>query len=308
MQHVIAVDWSGALKRVERKLWSAEVIDGKLVDLIAWSTREALVENLLEAGERDPSLVVGIDFAFSVPTWFAREHGQADARGLWRYVADLGESWLAECPKPFFGRAKSTRIPEDPARPLLRRTEEDLIRRGLGRPKSVFQIGGPGAVGTGSLRGMPFLPRFEAAGWRLWPFTDGDGPTVFEAWPRLYTPGLVKSAPGARSRFVEEQFKNAAPGHRVLARGSDDALDAAATAMGIADAMDEGRRLDEDLDATDRLEGRIATLRPREVKKPLSERFEPPKHRRNLDLATRRRLAECDLGYDPDLERLSQLL
>ena len=37
------------------------------------------------------------------------------------------------------------------------------------RPKSTFQIGGAGAVGTGSLRGMPHLLTLREAGCAVWP-------------------------------------------------------------------------------------------------------------------------------------------
>src|ERR1035438_6219537 len=39
-------------------------------------------------------------------------------------------------------------------------------------PKSPFQIGGAGAVGTGTLRGIPELERLHEAGFRVWPFEE----------------------------------------------------------------------------------------------------------------------------------------
>jgi hypothetical protein len=63
-----------------------------------------------------------------------------------------GKDLLAACEPPFWGR---------PGKPnphskeqLCWRTD---LKDGLGGEKSVFQIGGAGAVGTGSIRGMPHL-------------------------------------------------------------------------------------------------------------------------------------------------------
>ena len=60
-------------------------------------------------------------------------------------------------------------------------------------PKSPFQIGGSGSVGTGSLRAMPFLLRLREAGFRVWPFEDAaldakrPQPLLVEMYTRLLT-------------------------------------------------------------------------------------------------------------------------
>jgi hypothetical protein len=63
---------------------------------------------------------------------------------------------LEACKLPFWGRAetKSQKLGH-----AFRHTELDVE----GQPKSVFQIGGAGAVGTGSLRGMRHLAELAAA-------------------------------------------------------------------------------------------------------------------------------------------------
>jgi len=90
-----------------------------------------------------------------------------------------GEDWLAECAPPFWGR---------PGRPRpvlaehLRRAEKAISVAGIS-PKSVFQVGGAGAVGTGSVRGMPYLPQLRQAGFSIWPFDPASPWTVLESTP-----------------------------------------------------------------------------------------------------------------------------
>ena len=52
---------------------------------------------------------------------------------------------------------------------LIPEAERAARVRGIA-PKSVFQIGGAGSVGTASLRGMPVLQRLREAGFAVWPF------------------------------------------------------------------------------------------------------------------------------------------
>ena len=107
---MIAVDWSGKAKGPAESLWRVEVRDGKLIELRNGLGRGELIAKLLELGEAEPRMVIGLDFAFSFPAWW-------------------------------------------------------------------FQIGGAGAVGTGSIRGMPHLLTLARNGFGIWPFSEG--------WPRL---------------------------------------------------------------------------------------------------------------------------
>ncbi len=145
-------------------------------------------------------MVVGFDFSFSYPAWFLRELGIGSAPEFWRLVADgQGERWLhRDCEDGrFWGRVGSLRHGKKPAEfcgehahRMLRRAETVLkVRAEIAdplaaariagiAPKSVFQIGGAGAVGTASLRGMPGLLRLREAGFRIWPY---DAPSVKRA-------------------------------------------------------------------------------------------------------------------------------
>ncbi|MFH4263722.1 hypothetical protein WAJ43_23025, partial [Acinetobacter baumannii] len=49
--------------------------------------------------------------------------------------------------------------------------------------KPTFLLAGGGHVGTGSLRGMPFLAALRAAGYAVWPFDDAAGRTAVEIYP-----------------------------------------------------------------------------------------------------------------------------
>jgi hypothetical protein len=145
-------------------------------------TREELVDELTRlADAHDGDLVAGLDFSFSLPDWFVTSFGCNDAPSFWEVVADQGETWLRECAPPFWGRPGCGR---PPGIELYRATERALIPR----PKSTFQIGGAGTVGTGSIRGMPLLTRLRERGFAIWPFDDGSRrPLIVEAWPRLFS-------------------------------------------------------------------------------------------------------------------------
>ena len=78
-----------------------------------------------------------------------------------------GERWLAECAATVLGAARPAA-----ARPpsSCGSTEAAMAAVGGIRPKSTFQIGGAGSVGTGSVRGWPALVRLREAGFAIWPF------------------------------------------------------------------------------------------------------------------------------------------
>ncbi len=255
----MAIDWSGAASGSERRIWLAEVAQGRLVRLECGRTRAQVLHLLAERAAANPELAVGIDFAFAFPAWFARELGAGDAREVWSAVAARGEDWLARCPAPFFGRTGRRRPPHDPERPLWRRTElEHLPVRGIA-PKSVFQIGGAGAVGTGSLRGMPGLAELARAGFSIWPFDAARAPFVAEIYPRWFTGPLAKRSRPARALHLASHPLPADAELVARAEASEDAFDAALSAL----ALDGARAPDDprELDALFRIEGRI--WRPR---------------------------------------------
>jgi hypothetical protein len=222
----VAVDWSGRQRGDAEFIWIAEAVDGRLTFLENGRSRCEVVAWLIA---RRPE-VVGIDFAFSFASWYCRERHWSTGPEVWSGVSgEGGERLLREERDPFWGR--TTRRPaDDPSRPQLRETERRLST------KSAFQIGGAGAVGTGSIRGMPHLLELRAHGFTIWPF-DGHAaaPLAVEIYPRaLYpqSPGQprpVKSSGPSRRRHLAGWFA----GEPLLTRaaGSEDAFDAAVSAL-----------------------------------------------------------------------------
>lgn len=233
---VIAVDWSGEAGGGRDTIWIAEVVDGVLETLEKGRSRSEVVDRLIQIASTDPNIVVGLDFAFAFPSWFVRELGATDARQLWRMVADQGESWLRECRAPFWGRPGITKpnLAEH-----FRRTDIETGRRSGGQAKSVFQIGGAGAVGTGSIRGMPELLRLHQAGFSIWPFDPPARPLVVEIYPRLLTGPVVKSDPHARAQYVSKLSMRIPVGLRDRAASTEDAFDAAVSAVIMAQHSSE---------------------------------------------------------------------
>ncbi len=225
---VIAADWSGAARGEARHLWLASV-DPTTHQLLSLenASRQQAADRLIAAGDRDPDLLVGLDFGFSLPAWFLRARRIASAAELWADVTRL-ESWLAACEPPFWGRP-GCRRPSGPPEQHWRRTELAVTPR----PKSVFQIGGAGAVGTASLRGMPVLARLRAAGFAVWPFDEPRPPVVAEVWPRLFAPTVVKSRRPARAAWLAMLPGLSAP-LRERAEASADAFDAVVAAIGLS--------------------------------------------------------------------------
>jgi hypothetical protein len=230
---VIAVDWSGNAADRGTNLWLAQCVDGELVDLRGGWTRQAVIRHILETIEVEPATVVGLDFSFGFPAWFVDRQGWSSASEMWADVGRLGEEWLRNCQPPFWGRAGCPRGPEK----QFRRTELAVASRWNARPSSTFQIGGAGAVGTGSLRGMPFLGRLHAAGVRVWPFVGPAGaaepPLVVELYPRLLTGPVIKRNGEARARFLTGMAGGSARHNTLLrlAERSEDAFDAAVSAL-----------------------------------------------------------------------------
>ena len=230
-RRVVAIDWSGD-RRVEtrhdiEKLWLAEVVDGELVRLEPMS-RRAAVADVRTMADADAGLMVGMDFSFSFPAWFVDELGVTDGPGVWPLAAGLDPAAF-----PFFGRAGTRRPPADRC---YRRTEAAL--RASGVPvKSTFQTGGAGAPGTASLTGMAHLQSLRAAGLAVWPFDpfagDWSRPVIAEIYPRLFIGGAVKSRAGSRVAAWPELAPDAAPRFAELVARSDDAFDAAASALGL---------------------------------------------------------------------------
>ncbi len=240
---------------------------------------------LVEMSRETPRMVVGFDFTFSYPAWFLRELGIESAPEFWELVAaGRGEEWLhRDCADVrFWGVPGSKRHGKKPAEfsgehahRMLRRAETVLkvraemtdplqIARIAGiAPKSVFQIGGAGAVGTASLRGMPGLLVLRAAGFRIWPYDEPslNEPLVVEIYTRLMTGAVTKSSEVARTAYLAKKRKESAMyaglSRLVMAkaRASEDAFDALVTAMVMTEHRGEFAGLRKTEDEVFRMEG-----------------------------------------------------
>lgn len=253
----LAVDWSGAALGARRRIALAEATGGRLVRVELGRDRDEVIEHLIAEAQARPELVVGLDFAFSLPAWFLRERGLASAAELWELVAREGERWLAECDPPFWGRPGRRRPAL--AGNAFRRTEgERPPLHGIG-PKSVFQIGGAGAVGTGSLRGMPYLARLRAAGFAIWPFDPSRPPVAIEIYPRYLTGPLSKRDALARKLYAARRLAAQPAELARRAVESEDALDAAVSALAMDAEAPSILALPPARDERERLEGRIWT-------------------------------------------------
>ncbi|HEY1830470.1 MAG TPA: DUF429 domain-containing protein [Acidimicrobiales bacterium] len=252
MTDVVAVDWSGARTGEGRRLWLAHVRDGQMLELTSGRTRRQVIDHLIELKAACPEhLAVGLDFSFSLPAWFLHQRGLRSAADLWREVAEHGETWLHDCQPPFWGK-KGDRRPE--LEEHLRRTERVATIGGIAA-KSTFQIRGAGTVGTGSLRGMPYLLDLQRAGFCIAPFDPPSCHTVVEVYPRLMTGPVHKRNLADRAAYLERSRWTLSPGQRALAASSEDAFDAAITALVMDEHANELRRVRPTDDPDLRLEG-----------------------------------------------------
>lgn len=244
---IIAVDWSGARVGAERRIWLAEAdteSPGRLVRLECGRSREQLAAHLMALPAHT---VIGLDFAFSFPAWYLDQLGLSTAEQLWAHVAVHGEDWLRACAPPLWGRKQR---PRPDALDGFRRTEHSVRKSGFA-PKSIFQIGGAGSVGSGSIRGMPMLHELHAHGARIWPFDPPGWPRVLEIYPRMLTGAVVKSNAAARQAYLAAHY----PGLPPIA--TEDAFDAAVSALQMLAHHADLETLPEEADGGLRREGRI---------------------------------------------------
>jgi len=276
---LIAIDWSGRIDVAgqRRHIWAAiwtRSGSETTVQLEAGRTRDEITEWLIELAREIPRMVVSIDCCFSFPGWFLEEHGCEDMFAFWRKAnAGLAEQWLdRECDEiardeRFWGAPHKR--PAQFCGPGYRRMfrfadydnkiaqgmeggdpERAAKMRGI-TPKSPFQIGGSGSVGTGSLRAMTMLERLHDAGFRVWPLENAaidakaPRPLVVEMYTRLMTGAVAKSNAEARRKYLAAKRKTdalyASLGRAVLsnAQGSEDAFDALVSVIEMARYADE---------------------------------------------------------------------
>jgi hypothetical protein len=286
-ERIVAVDWSGdrsaagQRRKIWAGVWTASAIgpvDGGHVSLEGGRTRAEVGEWLIGLARQTPRMVVGLDFCFSFPAWFVRDElGCADGPAFWELVCrGLCEQWLArENPdRRFWGKhPKPAEFSGERLHRMLRATDIDCKLaaripqaeraervRGI-TPKSVFQIGGAGSVGTASLRGMSLLQRLRDAGFAVWPFDRAGFPMVVEMYTRLNTGPVRKSNAAARTAYLlkkrREDAAYAALSRGVLARAraSEDAFDALVSCMAMTARREEFAGLAMPVDPEYKVEG-----------------------------------------------------
>jgi Protein of unknown function (DUF429) len=254
---VIAVDWSGDAHLARSRIWLAQATcSGQLNRLECGRDRIALTQHLV-AEARDEHAIIGLDFGFSFPVWFLVRLGVRSATELWARATEEGEGWLAACTPPFWGRRGRPRPSFGEMGAQFRRTELAVPRTGGVGPKSMFQIGGAGAVGTGSVRGMALLHALHHSGGRVWPFTNGPGAVVVEIYPRLLTGAVHKSRASARAEYLARRYPNLDAEHLRAAENSEDAFDAAVSALVMIEHVADLSTLPVENDPRLALEGRI---------------------------------------------------
>lgn len=277
---IIAIDWSGRVDAAgQRRHIVAAIWHAGKVRIESGRTRDEVADWLLTLATTHPNMVVGFDFCFGFPAWFTREVGARSGPDFWHVAALRGEQWLTQShlDQRFWGRPHKR--PAEFSGPhlhrMLRGTDIDcklaahipeperaLRVRGI-TAKSVFQIGGAGAVGTASLRGMPMLTHLRAAGFRVWPFdaVQPGAPLVLEIYTRLNTGPVHKSNAAARAAYLLQKRTTdpayAALSRTVLARAKagEDAFDALVSCMVMAAHQDSIDRLTAPRDPNYKLEG-----------------------------------------------------
>ncbi|MBE3557275.1 MAG: hypothetical protein IMW91_09455 [Firmicutes bacterium] len=186
---------------------------------------QAVTEALMAAEQHGQRLMLGFDFSFSFPFGFFEAAFGSDCtdwgKSIGALYAALGASdvsdprrWAAACNTrlaerfdlacgPFWGAGFAPQ-PHKPAFPFAKAgfAERRWVERqpSMHTSKSIFQLGGIGAVGLQSLYGISFLARLR--GWALqaniplffWPqdgpYPPKEGPLCVEAYPRLYNHGI----------------------------------------------------------------------------------------------------------------------
>lgn len=230
-----------------------EAVDGIPRAPSGGRNREETVQYLKEVHRDSPNLVVGLDFAFSMPNWFVQSQSCSSGPEFWDCVCEQGETWLKRCPHPFWGRKGRKKLD---CIIEFRKAENHWKERGFA-PKSVFQVGGAGGVGTGSLRGMPFLKDLREDGFSIWPFDPPRLPIVVEIYPRILTGDVRKRRFENRCSYLRREFLQLPEAIRLVGASTEDAFDSLVSALRMMEHLPGLLSLPSVSDAIMRTEGAI---------------------------------------------------
>ena len=112
-------------------------------------------------------------------------------------------------------------------------------------------------MGTASVRGMPLLARLRSGGFRVWPFDAPGFPVVVEIYPRTFTGPVRKSDGAERRKLLSRSFPGLDPALSEMAARTEDAFDAAVSALVMAAHTPELAALPHLTDRRSRTEGRV---------------------------------------------------
>lgn len=253
---LIAIDWSGAKDAASQRkhIWTA-TLSGSSVGLESRRTRDEVTAWLIEQKHQHPNLLVGFDFAFGFPLWYVEQHGPT-IQDFWTYIEDNAERLVLCEEEPFWGRAAHPKPRGLSREESLRHTDLQTTVNGQ-YPKSAFQVNYPGAVGTGTLRGIRNLIALQRAGFTIWPFQDLGAQNIVEIYPRLFTQ-IPVSRLDERRKFLNADHFNWLPKEvSENAIRSVDAFDALISVIGMRDRYEDFIRTATSITATNRLEGKI---------------------------------------------------
>jgi hypothetical protein len=104
---------------------------------------------------------------------------------------------------------------------------------------------------------MPLLLRLHQSGARVWPFTSFGDPVVVEIYPRLLTGPVRKSNRDARHELLTTRYPDLDAEHFEAASLSEDAFDAAVSALVMIEHVADLRTLPAEQQPHLRVEGRI---------------------------------------------------
>jgi hypothetical protein len=91
---VVAIDWPGRLDDKGRATWMAVIRDGVFCVLENGRSRPEVRDELIRLRRMSGRLVVGIDFAFGFPQWYAEANDWRCGRDIWRAAHEMASCGL----------------------------------------------------------------------------------------------------------------------------------------------------------------------------------------------------------------------